>query len=188
MKIFLNLLPPELKRQMVKRFYWRYFLGQWFLVFLLSLLVLTCLLALYVRVEFEGKQAVLEDASQASGSYQKEYQGYQEKFEATNKTLKSTAGFLTLHTSFSSLLQQIEEAVPPNTKIEKISTQSYKVFVTGNTDNRDTFLRFQENIKNNSCFEAVNNPLSNIFSETNVHFEIDFVVKQDCIRGTTPKL
>jgi hypothetical protein len=42
----------------------------------------------------------------------------------------------------------------------------------------------QENIKQNSCLEALNTPLSNLFSETNVQFQIDFTVKQECLRGT----
>lgn len=188
MKIFLNLLPPEQKKRMVKRFHWRYFLAQWFMVLLLSIFAFAFVAVLYTRVEFEKKHQVANNASQKTGSYQEEYERYHEKFEASNTTLKSAAGFLTLHTSFSSLLLQIEEAVPENSRIEKISTQSYKVFITGTTDTRDSFLRFQENIKNNACFESVNNPLSNLFSETDVHFEIDFTVKKECLRGSVPKL
>lgn len=188
MKIFLNLLPPERKAQMVKRFYWRYFLGQWFLLFFVFILVLSVMAVFYFQAEFEKRQQEEAKAGSLAGEHQGEYQRYQEKFNESNRAVKSATGFLSLHTSFSSLLLHIEEALPENTRIEKISTQSYKVFLTGTTDTRDTFLRLQENIKNNSCFENVNTPLSNLFSETNVQFEIDFTVKESCLRGSVPKI
>lgn len=188
MKIFLNLLPPERKAQLVKRFYWRYFLGQWFLVFLVTLLVLGAMIGFSFQAQLEGNQQEKIKADLLTGEHQQEYQRYEEKFEEGNRIVRSANAFLTLHTSFSYLLSQLEESLPENTKIDKISTQSYQVFVIGNTDTRDTFLRFQENIKNNTCFEAVNTPLSNLFSETNVQFEIDFIVKPECLRGSVPKL
>lgn len=188
MKIFLNLLPPERKGSIIRQFYWRFFLGQGFIVFLISLVVVFVMGALYLRVYFEGRWEQLEDISQASTEQQAQYSRYEEKFEATNRTARSTAGFLTLHTSFSELLRHIENVMPANTKIEKISTQSYKVFLTGTADTRDTFLALQENIKSDSCFESLTTPLSNLFSETNVQFEIDFTIKPECLRGSTPKI
>lgn len=188
MKIFLNLLPPERKAQLVKRFYWRYFLGQWFLVFLIALLCLGAMIGFYFQAQAEGNQQEKMKAALLTGEHQQEYQKYEEKFEESNRAVRSAGAFLTLHTSFSYLLNQIEEALPENTKIDKISTQSYHVFLIGNADTRDTFLRFQDNIKNNACFENVNTPLSNLFSETNVQFEIDFIVKAECLRGSVPKL
>lgn len=188
MKIFLNLLPPERKQGIVKRFYWRFFLASWFLVFIIVLAGAIVMALLYFRVQLATKhqQAIAE--ANISTEHQEEYQRYEEKFEATNKLVRQTGGFLSLHTSFSELLRQIESVLPPDTRLEKISTQDYKVFLVGNTNTRDTFLQLQENIKNNSCFESVNAPLANLFSETNVHFEIDFMVKADCLRGSVPKL
>lgn len=188
MKIFLNLLPPERKAKIVSQFYWRYFLGQWFLVFLIACMALLIMTALYFRVHLEKKQQQLAGAAKASTEHQVEYARYEEKFESTNTSVQSANNFLSLHTSFSDLLRRIEELLPPNTKIEKISTKSYQVFLTGTTDTRDTFLTLQENIKKDACFESVNTPLSNLFSETNVQFEIDFLVTAECLRGTVPKL
>lgn len=188
MKIFLNLLPPERKTDIVRQFYWRFFLGQWFIFFLISLIAVLVMGALYLRVHFDGKQYQAVSSGQITTQHQAEYSRYEEKFEATNRAVRSANGFLALHTSFSELLRHIESILPPNTKIEKISTQSYKVFLTGTADTRDTFLALQENIKNHSCFESVTTPLSNLFSETNVQFELDFTVKPECLRGSSPKI
>ncbi len=143
---------------------------------------------LYFRIELESRQKQAAGAAQVTAEHKEEYDRYEEKFEATNKSVRAAGGYLALHTSFSDLLRQIEALLPPNTRIEKISTQSYKIFLTGTTDTRDTFLRFQENLKQNPCFESVNAPLSNLFSETNVQFEIDFSVKPECLRGSVPKI
>jgi hypothetical protein len=163
-------------------------LGQWFLVFLIALSAVIIMGLLFFRVHLAAKhQQAVADANITS-EHEEEYQRYEDKFEETNKVVRRTGGFLTLHTSFSELLRLIEGVLPPNTRIEKVFTQDYQVFLTGNTDTRDTFLTLQENIKNNSCFENVNAPLANLFSETNVHFEIDFTVKAECLRGSVPKL
>lgn len=188
MKIFLNLLPPERKRELVRRFYWRFFLGQWFLVTLIVMSAVVVMGFLYFRIQIESKKAQVEGAAKITTEHKVEYTRYEEKFENTNKSVRSAGGFVALHTSFSDLLRQIELVLPPNTRIEKISTHSYKVFLVGTTDTRDTFLTFQKNLQQNTCFESVNTPLSNLFSETNVQFEIDFTVKAECLRGVAPKI
>lgn len=188
MKIFLNLLPPERKAEIVRQFYWRFFLGQWFLVFLIILSAVAIMGTLYFRIYLEGKQQQTAGVAQITTEHQVEYSRYEEKFESATRSVRSASNFLALHTSFSDLLRHIELFLPPNTKIEKISTQNYKVFLIGTTDTRDTFLTLQENIKRDACFESVNAPLSNLFTETNVQFEIDFVVKAGCLRGSVPKL
>lgn len=188
MKIFLNLLPPERKHDIVKRFYWRFFLGQWFLVLLIALSAVVVMGLLYFRVQLAVRHQQAAGAAHVTTEHKAEYERYEEKFEATNKIVRRTGGFLTLHTSFSELLRQVEAVLPPNTRIEKVATQDYKIFLTGTTDTRDTFLALQENIKKNTCFKDVNTPLNNLFSETNVQFEIDFKVKEECLRGSVPKL
>ncbi len=188
MKIFLNLLPPERKADIVSQFYWRFFLGQWFLVFLIALAAVGVMGGLYFRVYFEGKQQQAAGASQITTEHQVEYSRYEEKFESTNRAVRAANNFLIRHTSFSDLLRRIEVLLPPNTKIEKIATESYKIFLTGTADTRDTFLVLQENIQNDACFESVHAPLSNLFVETDVQFELDFTVKAECLRGMVPKL
>lgn len=188
MKIFLNLLPPEQKAELVRRFYWRFFLGQWFLVFLIIIAAAGVMGILYFRIQLEGNRQEKAAAAQITEEHKVEYTRYEEKFEVTNRAVRSAGGFIALHTSFSDVLRQIEALLPPNTKIEKLATQNYKVFLTGTTDTRETFLVFQENLKRNNCFEAVNTPLSNLFAETNVQFEIDFTIKQECLRGSVPKI
>ena len=188
MKIFLNLLPPERKKAIVRKFYWRFFLGQWFLVFLISLLAVGIMGALFFRVVFEGRYRQQAGEARITTEHQLEYARYEEKFDAANRSTQSVNTFLSLHTSFSELLKQLEEALPPETVIERISTQDYKIFLTGMTNNRDTFLLLQENLKKNTCFTNLNTPLSNLFSEKDVHFEIDFLVKSECLRGSVPKL
>lgn len=143
---------------------------------------------LYFRVQLVAKHQQAEAATKVTEEHRVEYQRYEEKFEATNKVVRKTGGFLVLHTSFSEVLRHVETTLPANTRVEKIATQDYRVFLSGVTDTRDTFLTLQENIKANQCFENLNTPLNNLFSETNVQFEVDFTIKEECLRGSVPKL
>ncbi len=186
MKIFLNLLPPERKEGLIRNYYWQFFLGKWFLVFLFILMLLATMAFMYGKVYLQQK-ALIALSTETKSEHQKQYADFEKKFEETNSQVRSANGFLTLHTSFSKVLAEIESILPSGVLLEKISTQEYKIFLTGTADTRETFLIMQENIKKNSCFESLNTPLSNLFSETNVQFQLDFSVKQECLRGILSK-
>lgn len=188
MKIFLNLLPPERKEQMTKRFYWRYFLGQWFMIFLIALLALFVMGGLYFQVTLQEKNQKESFMVSTDSERQKEYENYQKTFEEASRKVKQGSAFLSLHTSFSFLFDQLESTLPEGVRIEKVSTQSYKVFLTGSADTRENFLRFQDALQKNTCFESLNVPLSNLFSENDVQFQVDFLVKKECLRGSVPKI
>jgi hypothetical protein len=130
----------------------------------------------------------MTEKTETKSEHQVQYDNFENKFEEANKKVRATYGFLFLHTSFSSLLSSIELLLPTGVHLEKISTKEYKVFLTGVADTREAFLEMQENIKKNDCFESLNTPLSNLFSETNVQFQVDFTVKQECLRGNALKL
>jgi Tfp pilus assembly protein PilN len=187
MKIFLNLLPPQRKQELVNNYYWQFFLIKGMLVLLAALLLVAVALLIQGRVYLSYKQ-VMSDEQIGKSEHQIQYDNFETKFEETNGKVQKTQKFFSLHTSFSGLLSDIENLLPAGVRLEKLSTKEYTVFLTGVADTRETFLEMEENIKKNTCFESLNTPLSNIFSETNVQFTLDFAVKQECLRGNIFKL
>jgi Tfp pilus assembly protein PilN len=182
MKIFLNLLPPERKESLVNVFYAKTFLARLIIVAGLFLLADTVLGVYYFRSLQHDKNA-LAQAGANNTSAQEEYRAYQDTFETINQKTRSTDGYLTLHTSFSWLLAEIENALPGGVRIQKLVTKEYQVLLSGTADTREAFLQMEAALKQDSCFTQFNAPLSNLFTETNVSFQIDFMVKEECLRG-----
>jgi hypothetical protein len=182
MKIFLNLLPPEKKAALASQFRWRFFLSQWLFVLCLFLILLGCTGFLLMTTRQETK-VQRERTKVTNGEEQKTFDEYEKKFTETNKTMKMTAGYLAFHTSFDTVLQKIESLTPEGIRMQKITTTDYKILLAGTAETREVFLLFEENIKKNGCFTNVNAPLSNLFSEKDVEFVIDFLVKAECLQG-----
>jgi Tfp pilus assembly protein PilN len=74
-------------------------------------------------------------------------------------------------------------ALPGGVRVQKLVTKEYQVLLSGTADTREAFLQMEAALKKDSCFTQFNAPLSNLFTETNVSFQIDFVVKEECLRG-----
>lgn len=108
---------------------------------------------------------------------------YEASFEEANASAKAVLKYEASHPSFTGLMEKIATLIPQDTLLTRLSTKDYKVFLTGTAQTRDGLLQFQENLKNDPCFESVNAPLSNLFSEQNVAFEIDFTVTAECLQG-----
>jgi Tfp pilus assembly protein PilN len=183
MKIFLNLLPPDRKAGIVQRFYWRFFLWQWFFVALLALVALSIMFLFYVQTESLREHKERSGASKITANHREEYKKYEDRYSEANKMTQQAASFLVTHTSFSGLLSKIEATLPGGVRIDSLTTKDYKVTLKGTASKRDALLSFQDAVKKDTCFESVNTPLSNLFSETDVTFSVDFLVKPECLQG-----
>jgi hypothetical protein len=181
MKIFLNLLPPQRKESLVNAFYARTFLARLILIVFLFLLV-DGVLGMYFFRSFQ-KEKIISPISSGAPNGQAEYRAYQETFESMNQKTRAASGYLTLHTSFSWLLSEIEAALPGGVRVQKLVTKEYQVLLSGTADTREAFLQMESALKKDACFSQFNAPLSNLFTETNVSFQLDFMVKEECLRG-----
>ena len=182
MKIFLNLLPPERKESLVNAFYAKTFLVHLIIVAGLFLVV-DAVLGAYLFRSLQHEKQMVDQAGTNNVSAQEEYRSYQDTFETINQKTRSTDGYLKLHTSFSWLLAEIESALPGGVRVQKLVTKEYQVLLSGTADTREAFLQMEAALKQDSCFTQFNAPLSNLFTETNVSFQIDFMVKEECLRG-----
>lgn len=182
MKIFLNLLPPERKESLVNAFYAKTFLAHLVVVAGLFLLV-DVALGMYFFRSLQQEQQAIAQAGVNNTAAQEEYRSYQETFETINQKTRSADGYLTVHTSFSWLLSEIEGALPGGVRVQKLVTKEYQVLLSGTADTREAFLQMEAALKRDGCFTQFNAPLSNLFTETDVSFQIDFMVKEECLRG-----
>jgi len=56
------------------------------------------------------------------------------------------------------------------------------VTIRGISQNRDNLILFKENLEKEDCFEDVKLPLSDLANKEKIDFQIDFLVKNECLK------
>ncbi len=183
MRIYLDLLPEERKKEMEKN---KIFLSLIYneIVFTIPILVFIGILVainFILVIKAEG----VEKISTMGGS-QKEYQELQEfenKFSEVNSRTMEVLKVQNKHINWLNVFVRINGAVPENVFISDLASADYQISLAGKAKTREDFLKFQENLKSEACFSNVSAPLSSLVSKKNVQFQINFEVKEDCLKN-----
>lgn len=182
MKILLNLLPETKKEALVRKFRYRFFLWQTTLVLLLELYSIVILGGIYTILNYQVK--VGQDTLAASEQYNEEAKqlfNYQEEFKRVNMATENVARYQQSHLHWSSLLAVLQQLAPDRVVITELMTKDYTVSIAGQAGTRDQFLEFEEALKGSECVSDVRVPISNLFSQKEVDFQIDFKLKKECL-------
>jgi hypothetical protein len=59
---------------------------------------------------------------------------------------------------------------------------NYTVLLSGQAATRDDILALEKKLKESACVKNVNVPLSNLFSQENIDFQIDFEMQKECLK------
>lgn len=185
MKILLNLLPEEKKEAAQKRLLSRFLLWQLFLAFLLEMFYLSILVGIFLILDFQlqNYQAIgtAYDAS-SSHSQEKKLSEYEKKFRDTNEAVEVIGTIDRSHLHFAGIFSLLDGLLPKGITIAHLSTKDYAVMLSGKAAKREDLLALDERLKGSECIESVNIPISNLFSQENVEFQIDFDAKPECLR------
>lgn len=182
MRILLNLLPQEKQAQLSTRFYSRFFLWQSCLVLLLVLFYMAILGGMYVLLSYEAKNA--ESALASYSQYDQETKrllDYQATFKQANTLSQDLQRYLTEHHQWGKLFMLLESLTPEGVALVELITKEYTVSLIGRADTRDQFLAFEAALKEAGCTSDVKVPLSNLFTQTELDFQLDFNVKRECL-------
>lgn len=185
MKTLLNLLPESKKKEIQNRFHFRFFLWQLFLVFSLEICYLIILLCIYFILDYQF-ESLRKTGEQYDAAYaeQKTLDTYQKKFKEINETVEEVGKIERDHFSFTRVFLLLESIVPERVAVEHLTTKEYTVMLTGQAATRDDLLAFDARLKESECIKSVNIPISNLFSQDNVEFQIDFEIKTECLKNT----
>ena len=182
MKIYLNLLPEEKKRKVKRRkIFWLIIRQETLFLFAVVFLIAFLLSTNFIlKIQSDGVDSA-NTPEQSQQSYN-DIKTYEDKFKETNE---KTAAFLKIaksHLYWSGVLDRLSNVAPDGVSISSLVTKNYQISLAGRAKNRDDLLKFQENIGKDDCFSDINAPLSNFVTKENVDFQIDFKVKQDCLK------
>lgn len=181
MKTLLNLLPEEKKREVHKGIRSRFILWQLFLIFMLEIFILSILLGVYMVLDMQLRslQSVAHTSMLPQEKKLNEFEG---KFRGVNEAIDVIGKFHMTHLSFTNIFLLLNETLPEGIHLNRLTTKDYTVTLTGIADKREDALALEAELKNNECVSRVNLPLSNLFSQENVDFQMDFDIKPTCLR------
>lgn len=182
MRILLNLLPQEKQQELSRRFYSRFFLWQTSLVLLLVVFYTTVLGGIYFLLNYQvqGAQTALESFNQYNEEAKKLTE-YQESFRQANSVSNDVGRYLNEHHRWGRLLGLLEQLTPNGVSLVSLITKDYTVSIAGQAQTREQFLEFETALKAADCTSDVKVPLSNLFTQTKLDFQIDFNIKRECL-------
>lgn len=182
MRILLNVLPEEKKDALVRKFRYRFFLWQTTLILLLELYYVVILGGIYTILNYQvrvGRDALV--AFEQFNEEAKKLVSYQEEFKKVNAETESIARYQQSHFHWSELVALLQKLTPEGVVVVELLTKDYTVSLSGQAGTRDQFLQFEEALKGSECVSDVRVPISNLFSQKEVDFQIDFKLKKECL-------
>ncbi len=187
MQILLNLLPEEQKVALRRRFYFRFFTWQTTLFALIIIFYLLLLVGVYsiLNSQTKAKEESYAGLLQAN-SEAKKITEYQANFKEANSEAALVGRLSKNHLHWSNFLHLLDTLTPTGIVWVDLSTKDYTVSLDGQAHTRENFLAFQDNLKGESCVTDVKTPISNLFSEKDFDFQIEFTVKRACLLDMKP--
>ncbi|MEK9174223.1 MAG: PilN domain-containing protein [Patescibacteria group bacterium] len=184
MKILLNLLPEEKKMAIERGLHARILLWQFFSLFLLELFFLGILFTIIVllKVDLNGAKLSSESAIQAIKNDEQDLKKYEDKFLGINEAIGTVGRIEASHLHFTQLFRILDTVQPKEVFLRQMTTKDRKVMLSGIASTREDLLLFEEQLKSSACVEKVDVPLSNLFSQKNLEFQIEFTITLECLR------
>lgn len=187
MKVSLNLLPEEKKRLVRRKRFDRFLFRQAFLFLSVVIFYLAVLGSVFFIVH--ESRTLIENGGTGYSADRTETERlalYESEFSRANDLAGRANRFQKAHPDWTGILLRMDGIVPPGVGLSSFSTKEYRTFLSGTAETRDDFLAFEEALKKEKCLSDFQIPVSNLFLEKNVDFQIDFTVNESCLMGNRP--
>jgi hypothetical protein len=184
MKVSLNLLPEDNKRIIGQRRFDRFLFRQAVLLFSVVLFYFAVLWSVFSIIHENRSFIESTEVAAAGGrSESKELAAFEAKFREANALAAQANRFLGSRPDWTRFLVRMDRLVPPNISLNALTTKEARVSIAGSAVTREDFLKFESALKGDECFSDFVVPISNLFSEKNVDFQVDFSVRESCLLG-----
>lgn len=183
MGIKLNLIPSYKKEEIKKSYRLRVLLkweGELFLIlflFIAGLVSMDYILKINAFSANYSSSVATKESSQS-----KAIEKYDNEIKDMNSLVSKVNKIQSGQLYWSKFLMKFDDKVLSGIEIDNLTTQNYKISLTGKSDNRDNLLALKSGIEKDECFDAVNLPLSNLISKENMVFQMDFQIKKECLK------
>jgi Tfp pilus assembly protein PilN len=182
MEIKLNLLSETKKEEIRKKKRYRLVVWQELIIFSLGVFYVGTLLGVYSMLHLQTKNLETTNAFEKQEKAFQEIDAAVKVFHDTNERISQVRKFQREHTVWSNFFVALDNSVPDGIVLEKMSTSDSRISVSGKADTRETLLAFQERLKASPCFDDAVVPLSDLFAQDNVEFQLDISMKKECLK------
>ncbi|HPN54654.1 MAG TPA: PilN domain-containing protein [Candidatus Moranbacteria bacterium] len=182
MKIFIDLLPEQRKQEIRRKKIFHGILRGEFLFFLPIFIFICILLSTYYTIILQKNSSSIVHMSQQSQDEYQKLDKYEKKFKEINEKDSLLAKIQNGHVHWKNVLLEFSNIIPDSVYLNNISNNDYKVFLAGKARSRDDLITFKERLENSACFQDVNVPLSNLVVKNDIDFQIDLVLKEECLK------
>lgn len=183
MNVALNLLPPGQKVGLRDRRRMAVLLEEGIKGCFLMLLAIGLLAGIRFTLGFQVKDAEALYENARTDSLALEVTSLEEEIRQANQAASAVTKLESEHLYWSVLFEQLEATAPEGVRLHEITTLNYRASLVGTAKDRATLLLFQGKAEQNECFEKVTVPLSNLFVQQNVSFQMDIDVRKTCLKG-----
>lgn len=183
MEIKLNLIPQSKKNEIARSgklrriLRWEMSLTFILVIFFALLISLDYLLQMNLDV-----QASEMENGQNKTRYEK-ISELDEHFKEINAKVSFSESIQSDQLYWSNMFRKLNAAMPDGISVVKMANKNYKFFLAGTADTRDVLVAMKTNFSQEPCFADVNLPLSSLVSKENVDFQIEFTVKEECLKN-----
>jgi len=183
MGIKLNLIPQYRKNEISQSSKLRMIL-RWEIELAVLMLIL---FSLFISLDYVLKFNLEAQTSELEGRQDKE--GY-DKIVNLDNNFKAVNAIVTLDESiqndqlyWSRMFEKLSDIIPDGVSVSKLANKDYRVMIVGLADTRDILIDMKDKLSQEACFANINLPLSNLVSKDNVEFQIEFDIKEECIKN-----
>lgn len=183
MEIKLNIIPDERKKEIALASRLRTVL-QWEFGFSIILgIFLVLFLSMYYLLTLN---LIAQKSEIVSGKGKEEFEKiskFNNDFKTANKQIITDESMQKDQLYWSKLFLKLNNTVPDEVSFGKMATKNYQILLAGTARTREDLIKMKENFLKEECFTDVNLPLSNLTSKDNVGFQIEFNIKEECVKN-----
>ncbi len=183
MNVALNLLPPQQKAGLRDRRKMAVLLEEGIKFCFLMLLSIGLLGGIRFTLADQVKKAEALYEEVRQGDQAREVAALEDDIKQANQAAAFVTRLEAEQLYWSTVFRELEGTAPEGIRLHELTTTNYRASLVGTAKDRATLLLFQERAEQNPCFEKVAVPLSNLFTQQNVSFEMDIDLKQACLKG-----
>lgn len=183
MEIKLNLIPQYKKEEMARSERFRTVLRWEAEASMILVLVFLLVLGLNYILQFNLEASTSDLASRQNKEKYDRLALYDQEFKNTNGQVAIIDGIQKDQLYWSRLFEKLSALIPAGITVEKMANKDYQIFIAGNSDTRDNLLALKDKLSQDSCFSNINLPLSDLVSKNNIDFQMDFVIKEECVKN-----
>jgi len=182
MQIKLNLIPNYKRKEIEQSRLFGFILKLGLELFVLAFFVVIAVVSFQFILKLNFKLAEEDiNIDSQKGKFEKIKQ-YDNEFLGINEQLGEIDKIQKEQLYWSFFLDKISQLVPGKITLNGIITKDYKIILSGIAENRDVLIEFKDNLNGEECFDNIDLPLSNLVSKNNVDFQMEFNLKEECIK------